>query len=60
MVIPKAHRAKRQGVKLQALDVKLDDEDRRAIASMVKGQSFVKRPFAPDWHAKKRRVDRSC
>lgn len=53
MVIPKAQRAKHQRENLQALDVKLDDEDRRANASLAKDQSFVQRPFAPDWHAKK-------
>jgi 2,5-diketo-D-gluconate reductase B len=52
VVIPKAQRAERQRENLQALDVKLDDEDRRAIASLGKNQRFVQPPFAPDWDAK--------
>jgi 2,5-diketo-D-gluconate reductase B len=31
--------------------VKLDDEDRRAIALLPKNQRFVTPPFAPDWDA---------
>jgi 2,5-diketo-D-gluconate reductase B len=34
-----------------ALKVKLDDEDRSAIAALPKDQRYVKPPFAPDWTA---------
>ena len=51
IVIPKALGADRQAENLQALEVKLDDDDRRAIALLPKDQRFVQPPFAPDWHA---------
>jgi 2,5-diketo-D-gluconate reductase B len=47
--IPKASRAESQRVNLGALDVKLDDDDRKAIASLPKDQRFVKPGFAPAW-----------
>jgi 2,5-diketo-D-gluconate reductase B len=47
--IPKASRAESQQANLGALDVKLDDDDRKAIASLPKDQRFVKPGFAPAW-----------
>jgi 2,5-diketo-D-gluconate reductase B len=47
--IPKASRAESQKANLGALDVKLDDEDRKAIAALPKDQRFVKPAFAPAW-----------
>ena len=47
--IPKASRAESQKANLGALDVKLDDEDRKAIATLPKDQRFVKPAFAPAW-----------
>ncbi|MDY7561365.1 aldo/keto reductase [Pseudomonas sp. 10B1] len=52
IAIPKAQRAESQKANLEALAVKLDDEDRQAIASLAKDQRFVQPPFAPDWDAK--------
>jgi 2,5-diketo-D-gluconate reductase B len=51
IAIPKAQRKESQQANLDALAVRLDDEDRRAIAALPKGQRFVKPPFAPDWDA---------
>ena len=34
-----------------ALDIRLDDEDRAAIAAFPKVQRFVRPPFAPEWDA---------
>ena len=36
---------------LEALKIRLDDEDRATIAFLPKGQRYVKPPFAPDWTA---------
>ena len=47
--IPKASRAESQQANLAALNVKLDDDDRKAIASLPKDQRFVKPGFAPAW-----------
>jgi len=47
--IPKASRAESQQANLGALNVRLDDDDRKAIASLPKDQRFVKPAFAPDW-----------
>ena len=47
--IPKASRAESQQANLGALNVKLDDADRKAIASLPKDQRFVKPGFAPAW-----------
>jgi 2,5-diketo-D-gluconate reductase B len=52
IAIPKAQRAQSQQSNLDALNVKLDDDDRRAIAALPKDQRFVQPPFAPDWTAK--------
>jgi 2,5-diketo-D-gluconate reductase B len=34
------------------LKLRLDDEDRAAIAALPKDQRFVRPPFAPDWDAR--------
>jgi 2,5-diketo-D-gluconate reductase B len=47
--IPKASRADSQKANLGALNVKLDDDDRKAIASLPKDQRFVKPGFSPVW-----------
>jgi 2,5-diketo-D-gluconate reductase B len=47
--IPKASRAESQKANLDALNVKLDDDDRKAIASLPKDQRFVKPGFSPVW-----------
>jgi 2,5-diketo-D-gluconate reductase B len=47
--IPKASRAESQQANLGALNVKLDDDDRKAIASLPKDQRFVKPGFSPVW-----------
>jgi 2,5-diketo-D-gluconate reductase B len=51
IAIPKAQRPESQQANLDALNIRLDDDDRRAIASLPKGQRYVP-PFAPDWSAK--------
>jgi 2,5-diketo-D-gluconate reductase B len=50
-VIPKAQRRESQKSNLDALAVKLDDEDRHAIAALPKNHRFVTPPFAPEWDA---------
>ena len=47
--IPKASRAESQQANLDALKVKLDDEDRTAIAGLPKGKRCVNPGFAPAW-----------
>jgi 2,5-diketo-D-gluconate reductase B len=47
--IPKASRAESQKANLDALNIKLDDEDRKAIAALPKDQRFVNPPFSPAW-----------
>ena len=47
--IPKASRKESQQANLDALKVKLDDEDRAAIAKLPKDQRLVNPAFAPDW-----------
>jgi 2,5-diketo-D-gluconate reductase B len=47
--IPKAQGAARQKENLEALNLTLDDEDRRAIAHLPKDRRLVSPPFAPDW-----------
>jgi len=49
--IPKAQRPASQQSNLDALGIKLDDDDRRAIAALPKDQRYVTPPFAPDWKA---------
>jgi 2,5-diketo-D-gluconate reductase B len=47
--IPKASRTESQRANLDALKLKLDDEDRKAIAALPKGRRFVNPGFAPAW-----------
>jgi 2,5-diketo-D-gluconate reductase B len=47
--IPKASRAESQQANLDALKVTLDDEDRKAIASLPKNKRCVSPGFAPAW-----------
>jgi 2,5-diketo-D-gluconate reductase B len=47
--IPKASRAESQKANLGALNVELDDDDRKAIAALPKDQRFVKPGFSPVW-----------
>jgi len=47
--IPKASRAESQKANLGALDVRLDDEDRRMIAGLPKDKRCVNPGFAPGW-----------
>ncbi|CAB3755705.1 aldo/keto reductase [Paraburkholderia solisilvae] len=51
MAIPKARRKESQQSNLGALKVRLDDEDRRAIAALPKDQRYVSPPCAPEWDA---------
>jgi 2,5-diketo-D-gluconate reductase B len=47
--IPKASRRESQRANLDALKVKLDDDDRKKIAALPKGNRFVSPGFAPAW-----------
>jgi 2,5-diketo-D-gluconate reductase B len=47
--IPKASRAESQRANLDALNVKLDDQDRTTIAALPKDKRFVSPGFAPAW-----------
>jgi 2,5-diketo-D-gluconate reductase B len=47
--IPKASRRESQQANLDAMTLKLDDEDRKAIAALPKNQRFVNPGFAPAW-----------
>jgi 2,5-diketo-D-gluconate reductase B len=47
--IPKASRPESQKANLDALKVKLDDDDRKAIAALPKDKRFVNPGFAPAW-----------
>lgn len=47
--IPKAARAESQKANLDATTLKLDDDDRKAIAALPKNQRFVNPGFAPAW-----------
>jgi 2,5-diketo-D-gluconate reductase B len=47
--IPKASRAESQKANLDALKVKLDDDDRKAIADLPKNKRLVSPGFAPAW-----------
>lgn len=47
--IPKASRAESQQANLDALKVKLDDDDRKAIAALPKDRRCVNPGFAPAW-----------
>jgi 2,5-diketo-D-gluconate reductase B len=52
IAIPKAQRLDSQQSNLDALNLRLDDDDRRAIAALPKNLRYVQPPFAPDWTAK--------
>jgi 2,5-diketo-D-gluconate reductase B len=47
--IPKASRADSQQANLDALKVKLDDADRKAIGALPKDRRCVNPGFAPAW-----------
>jgi 2,5-diketo-D-gluconate reductase B len=47
--IPKASRAESQKANLDALNIGLDDEDKKAIATLAKNKRFVNPGFAPAW-----------
>jgi 2,5-diketo-D-gluconate reductase B len=47
--IPKAGRRESQLANLAALDIRLDDADRAAIAALPKNQRFVSPGFGPAW-----------
>ena len=47
--IPKASRAESQKANLDALRVRLDDDDREVIAALPKDKRFVNPGFAPAW-----------
>ena len=47
--IPKASRAESQQANLDALKVRLDEEDRKAIAALPKDKRFVDPASAPAW-----------
>jgi len=47
--IPKASRAESQQANLDALKVKLDDDDRKAIAALPKDNRCVNPGFGPAW-----------
>jgi 2,5-diketo-D-gluconate reductase B len=51
IAIPKAQRPESQQSNLDALNIRLDDEDRAAIAALPKNRRCVAPPFAPDWNA---------
>jgi 2,5-diketo-D-gluconate reductase B len=51
IAIPKAQRPESQQSNLDALNIRLDDEDRAAIAALPRDQRYVTPPFAPDWNA---------
>lgn len=51
IAIPKAQKESSQRSNLEALKIKLDDEDRAEIAALPKDQRYVRPPFAPDWNA---------
>lgn len=49
--IPKAQRGISQQANLDALDLRLDEGDRRAIGALAKNRRLVTPPFAPRWDA---------
>jgi 2,5-diketo-D-gluconate reductase B len=60
IAIPKAQQESSQRSNLEALKIKLDDEDRAEIAALPKDQRYVKPPFAPDWNAYENRHRREA
>lgn len=51
IAIPKAQRRQSQQSNLDAWNIRLDEEDRAAIAGLPKDQRYVRPPFAPAWNA---------
>jgi len=51
IAVPKARRPECQRANLEALAIKLDAEDRAAIAALPKNLRYVQPPFAPAWDA---------
>ena len=51
IAIPKAQRRESQQANLDALNLRLDDADRAAIAALPKTLRYVQPTFAPDWDA---------
>jgi len=51
IAIPKAERRESQQANLDALSLRLDDDDRAAIAELPNDLRYVQPPFAPDWDA---------
>jgi 2,5-diketo-D-gluconate reductase B len=49
LAIPKASRQESQRANLDALNVKLDDDDRKKIAALPKDKRFVNPGFSPGW-----------
>jgi len=47
--IPKAQRQQSQQANLDALEIELDDDDRRALAALPKNRRLVNPSFAPKW-----------
>lgn len=47
--IPKAQRTESQRANLEALNLVLDDEDRRVIAALPKNRRLISPPYAPTW-----------
>jgi 2,5-diketo-D-gluconate reductase B len=46
-----ARRPESQQSNLDALNIRLDDEDHAVIAALPKDQRYVTPPFAPNWNA---------
>lgn len=51
IAIPKAAHPSSQIANLDALNIRLDDQDRAAIAALPKNLRYVDPPFAPNWEA---------
>jgi 2,5-diketo-D-gluconate reductase B len=49
IAIPKALRPEHQRANLEALNLRLDDDDRRVIAQLPKSERIVDPSFAPEW-----------
>ncbi len=52
--IPKAQRAESQRANLEALSIRLDDEDRASIGLLPKNERFVSPSWAPRWDTPRR------
>jgi len=51
IAIPKAQRLESQRANFAALNIRLDDDDRRVIKALPKNLRYVRPPFEPDWDA---------